>query len=740
MRKLIFFLLLTSAAFCQQVNNDVIPASSGLNIGHSNQRWNAFIQNLDINGTCTINGLSCLNGFPTTCSVGQTLIWSGAVWQCSSGGVGTLTGVTTSGSSGLQGGGLSGTLNMSLITTCSSNQVLVWSGTSWGCGAATLSGTGLPVVISNATTVATSNIPLIDIRWYFTNPFPTYAQAQSQDFGAVLNAALVAATSSGACVDVSGINLLNAPNVTVLYATTNPFSGILSNTYTPCILGANFEVISGATWATPGGSLRIVGGVPGGLGGTGLVIQPCNTTSTCSNGSGGVSVNQFPTSAGCASSGGTNCYATGLPSSSALATYTTGTVTYNTGNKTVTGSGTTWTSAMIGGTFVSACASNTCTVGSTNVYTTGRIVNVSSSTSLTLDASWAGTLNSGSAGQNYIIFKPNTSVVFCDSCIGNNLQKSFTGHEITNLTIDLNGISGAGFYTKSSQEGSILNNYFCALQGGTPSGATAGGTCLAWDQSVRESGATNGVAANTTFLGHWSVYGGRMGVGQNAGGSSAFGVVIEGFSQMDGTVALSQANGPSVFEFQAVIGGAGSARFQDAVYIDGLSGIFIAGTHVESTLNDNWNIGPVNPVYNISLNNVTSSGTLGGCAIEFNSGSSGNEVHGISRPGGGCLVKDDNLTTTTVATSTAGTPSTWTVTDYIQPGNSGASIYLGGVESPLKVPIASISSCTAALEGAHAIATTCNAGCSAGGTCTTGGTTHCEVYCNSSPAWVETGR
>ena len=29
----------------QQSNNDFIPASTGLNLGHSNQRWNVFTQN-----------------------------------------------------------------------------------------------------------------------------------------------------------------------------------------------------------------------------------------------------------------------------------------------------------------------------------------------------------------------------------------------------------------------------------------------------------------------------------------------------------------------------------------------------------------------------------------------------------------------------------------------------------------------------------------------------------------------
>jgi hypothetical protein len=56
------------------------------------------------------------------------------------GGDGTITGVTTASGSGLQGGGKSGTLNLSLSTACSSGQTLVWNGSAWACQ--TLKGSG----------------------------------------------------------------------------------------------------------------------------------------------------------------------------------------------------------------------------------------------------------------------------------------------------------------------------------------------------------------------------------------------------------------------------------------------------------------------------------------------------------------------------------------------------------------------------------------------------------------------
>src|SRR3984885_6334929 len=56
-------------------------------------------------------------------------------------GGGTLTGVTTASGSGLTGGGTSGTLNLGLLTTCASGQVLEWNGSGWACATAVGSGT-----------------------------------------------------------------------------------------------------------------------------------------------------------------------------------------------------------------------------------------------------------------------------------------------------------------------------------------------------------------------------------------------------------------------------------------------------------------------------------------------------------------------------------------------------------------------------------------------------------------------
>jgi hypothetical protein len=63
-------------------------------------------------------------------------------------GTGTITGITTAGGSGLTGGGTGGSLTLSLLKTCATNQILKWSGTSWACASA---GTGTVTGIAAGT-------------------------------------------------------------------------------------------------------------------------------------------------------------------------------------------------------------------------------------------------------------------------------------------------------------------------------------------------------------------------------------------------------------------------------------------------------------------------------------------------------------------------------------------------------------------------------------------------------------
>ena len=144
------------------------------------------------------------------------------------GGSGTLTGVTTGSGTGLMGGGLSGTLNLSLINTCSATQVLAWNGSAWACAA---NGTGIalgtagqmPVMNTGATAFAPVTISkdcTVSVAGAFTclstNGTPFAATATSATAATGLNGAsiplsktIVGTNGAGQIVDASGATLSN---------------------------------------------------------------------------------------------------------------------------------------------------------------------------------------------------------------------------------------------------------------------------------------------------------------------------------------------------------------------------------------------------------------------------------------------------------------------------------------------------------------------------------------------------
>lgn len=73
-----------------------------------------------------------------TCATDQILKWSGSQWLCApdagSNATGDITGVAVGPAGGLVGGGIAGDVALSLLNTCATGQVLKWSGTIWACG------------------------------------------------------------------------------------------------------------------------------------------------------------------------------------------------------------------------------------------------------------------------------------------------------------------------------------------------------------------------------------------------------------------------------------------------------------------------------------------------------------------------------------------------------------------------------------------------------------------------------
>jgi hypothetical protein len=95
-------------------------------------------------------------------------------------GTGTITGVTTATGSGLTGGGTTGSLPLSLLKTCSTNQVLQWNGTTWAC--ATIGGRGTITGVTAGTYLAgggTSGNVTLDLNTTATDA--RYAQLGAAD-------------------------------------------------------------------------------------------------------------------------------------------------------------------------------------------------------------------------------------------------------------------------------------------------------------------------------------------------------------------------------------------------------------------------------------------------------------------------------------------------------------------------------------------------------------------------------
>ena len=93
-------------------------------------------------------------------------------------GAGTITGVATAASSGLTGGGTSGTLSLSLTTSCASGQSLVWSGSAWACktpgGGGSVTSVGLSAPSSDFTVTGSpvTSSGTLGLNWAVP---PTYA-------------------------------------------------------------------------------------------------------------------------------------------------------------------------------------------------------------------------------------------------------------------------------------------------------------------------------------------------------------------------------------------------------------------------------------------------------------------------------------------------------------------------------------------------------------------------------------
>jgi fibronectin-binding autotransporter adhesin len=129
-----------ATAYCF-VSTGVLPQNWGWQIcpggiSGANTGAGSGLQGGGVTGTLNLSLL-------TTCAINQVLQWTGSAWVCASPGTGTVTGVAPATGGGLTGGGSGGNVLLGLITSCGANQVLQWSGSAWLCstvGVGTITG------------------------------------------------------------------------------------------------------------------------------------------------------------------------------------------------------------------------------------------------------------------------------------------------------------------------------------------------------------------------------------------------------------------------------------------------------------------------------------------------------------------------------------------------------------------------------------------------------------------------
>jgi hypothetical protein len=170
------------------------------------------------------------------------------------GGDGTITGVETASSSGLTGGGTSGTLNLSLLTSCSSNQVLQWNGSAWKCsnaGTGTITGVAAGTDLTgggssgNVTlNLNTANVPLLAANNTFTGNQTVNGSLTATGF---ISAGPISAAASNGAYAVTGSDTSSSGSIGVAGISANG-TGVYGNGVTGTSgIGVTYGVYAAAS-------------------------------------------------------------------------------------------------------------------------------------------------------------------------------------------------------------------------------------------------------------------------------------------------------------------------------------------------------------------------------------------------------------------------------------------------------------------------------------------------------------
>jgi len=129
-----------------------------------------------------------------------------------------IAGVTTASGSGLTGGGTSGTLNVGLLNTCATGQVLEWTGTAWACtspkGTGTVTkvatGAGLtggPITGSGTLSIATGGVTNAMLADSYAQLGAANTFTGNETVSGTLNATSSGITIVGTTIGATGIGL-----------------------------------------------------------------------------------------------------------------------------------------------------------------------------------------------------------------------------------------------------------------------------------------------------------------------------------------------------------------------------------------------------------------------------------------------------------------------------------------------------------------------------------------------------
>ena len=163
---------------------------------------------------------------------------------------GTITGVNTANGSGLTGGGTSGSLNLGLLKTCATNQVLQWNGSAWVCASAstgTVDSVGLSAPSSDFTVGGSpvTGTGTLNLGWTVA---PTSANTAN---------AIVKRDANG----IFSTNGINAGVVSTgeLFSVTQAPGGTLVLAQNTATAGTNSYGVYGETDSGDSGSVAVVG-------------------------------------------------------------------------------------------------------------------------------------------------------------------------------------------------------------------------------------------------------------------------------------------------------------------------------------------------------------------------------------------------------------------------------------------------------------------------------------------------